>query len=70
MVKEKFPVYQIWCEQTDLHGLQTHSLEALAEFIKADITTVPKEEIEDLEYKITIDMMTKKQYNNLPEYEP
>lgn len=70
MTKEKFPVYQISCEQTDLNGLQTDSLEALAEIINADVTTVQKDEIEQLEYKITIDLMTVEQYNSLPEYQP
>lgn len=70
MKKEKFPVYQIWCEQTDLSGIQTDNLEAVKEIIQADIENTPKEELKDLEYKITIDLMTARQYNNLPEYQP
>lgn len=63
----KFPVYVIDCPENDISGLHVDSMEAVGEFISGDLENNPEET--EFNYKITVKMMTSRQYNNLPEYE-
>lgn len=67
--EQKIAVYSIWCEATELSGIQTHDLQTVKDIIEGDMEILTDEELKDAVYKITIEFMTEDEYNNLPEYE-
>ena len=64
---KKFPVYVIDCPENDISGLHVDSMEGAGDFISGDLDNNP--EATEFNYKITVKMMTARQYNRLPEYE-
>lgn len=67
---KKIKVYSVWCDYTDLHGIQTHDLNAVKDIIEGDIAEVSDLEVTQVGYKIKVDLMSKKHYENLPDYQP
>lgn len=65
---EKKKVYVVSCPETGMSKVHTHSVIAAMQLIAGDIENNP----EDVEfnYCVQVKLMTDKQFNNLPEYNP
>lgn len=65
---EKKKVYVVSCDQTDVSKVHAASIKQVTQFIEGDIENNPEET--KFVYEIKAKMMTDKQFNNLPEYNP
>lgn len=69
MSDEKIRVFQLGGGPQDLGELSLDTMEQVVEMIKQDIEETNDSEIEEYEWTISIKLMTRDEYNNLPEYD-
>lgn len=63
---EKKTVF-VFSDGVDITGIVFESLDAVEEWIKADVEELTDEELKDLEYTINVARMTHEEIDNLPE---
>lgn len=68
MSDEKIRVFNLSGGPQDLGELSLDTIEQVVEMIKQDMEETDDSEVEELKWTITINLMTRKEYEDLPEY--